>query len=62
MANGKSEAARKVDQQRSQSLGISKHAELAAFFCFGKSDAEEGGSSQPFLFPFPLTKPLGLGH
>jgi hypothetical protein len=31
------EAARKVDQQRSQSLGISKHTELAAFFYFEKS-------------------------
>ena len=42
------EAARKVDQQRSQSLGISKHTELAAFFYFGKSDAEQVGSREHF--------------
>ena len=42
------EAARKVDQQRSQSLGISKHTELAAFVYFGKSDAEQVGSREHF--------------
>ena len=42
------EAARKVDQQRSQPLGISKHTELAAFFYFGKSDAEQVGSREHF--------------
>ena len=43
------EAARKVDQQRSQSLGISKHTELAAFFYFGKSDAEHGSRQHFFI-------------
>jgi hypothetical protein len=42
------EAARKVDQQRSQSLGISKHTELAAFFYFGKGDAEQVGFREQF--------------
>ena len=42
------EAARKVDQQRSQPLGISKHTELAAFVYFGKSDAEQVGSREHF--------------
>ena len=52
------EAARKVDQQRSQSLGISKHTELAAFFYFGKSDAEHG-SRQHFFIKYILL--LGSG-
>jgi hypothetical protein len=50
------EAARKVDQQRSQSLGISKHTELAASSTFERA-------TQNKLVPestFPLNKgPLG---
>jgi hypothetical protein len=44
MAHPTKQRGRSISKEASRSaLGISKHTELAAFFYFGKSDAEEGG-------------------
>jgi hypothetical protein len=46
MAHPTKQRGKTTSKEASQSLGM--HAELAAFFCFGNSDAEEAGSREPF--------------